>query len=222
MSISIIRPAFLWPRLSDAAEHHRGPQDRAMSTADARRTEDDALLLRMARGEQAACAELYDRFSRPLYSIALRVLGQPAEAEDIIQDVFLALWEKAGDFDPSRGSAFAWAVTLTRNRAIDRVRTRARRATLLQEAPPDDLVGGGHRGDPDSADDLIFKEKNIAVRAALSALPAEQLRALELAFFSGMTQQEIAVRLNEPLGTIKARIRRGLLKLRDSLARRHE
>ena len=187
-----------------------------------RQTEDGELIRRMAAGDKLACSELYDRFSRPLYSVALRILSDQSEAEDIVQDVFLSLWEKAGSFDLARGSAFGWAITLTRNRAIDRLRTRRRRSTLLSESFVDDLPGGTATIDPDSADDLIFKEKSVEVRAALATLPAEQVRALELAFFSGLTQQEIAARLSEPLGTVKARIRRGLLKLRDTLTRRHD
>jgi RNA polymerase sigma-70 factor, ECF subfamily len=183
---------------------------------------DSELVRRMARGDKSACAELYDRFSRPLYSIALRVLSDPTEAEDVVQDVFLALWENASTFDTGRGSAFGWAVTLTRNRSIDRLRMRRRRATLLNESFAGDLPGGAGGTDPDSAGDLVFKEQSGAVRAALATLPTEQLRALELAYFSGLTQQEIAARLSEPLGTIKARIRRGLLKLRDVLPRRHD
>jgi len=187
-----------------------------------RQTEDGELIRRMAAGDKRACSELYDRFSRPLYSVALRILSDQSEAEDIVQDVFLSLWEKAGSFDLARGSAFGWAITLTRNRAIDRLRTRRRRSTLLSESFVDDLPGGTATIDPDSADDLIFKEKSVEVRAALATLPPEQVRALELAFFSGLTQQEIAARLSEPLGTVKARIRRGLLKLRDTLTRRHD
>jgi len=176
----------------------------------------------MAGGDKSACSELYDRFSRPLYSLALRILNNRAEAEDVVQDVFIALWEKSGSFETSRGSAFGWAITLARNRAIDRLRTRRRRSTLLDESFSADITGAGPAPDPDSADDLIFKEKSHAVRTALSTLPNEQVRALELAFFSGLTQQEISARLQEPLGTVKARIRRGLLKLRDALAQRHD
>lgn len=187
-----------------------------------RQTEDGELIRRMAHGDKQACSELYDRFSRPLYSVALRILNDQSEAEDVVQDVFLALWEKAGTFDGGRGSAFGWAITLTRNRAIDRIRTRRRRSTLLSESFVEDLPGGHTPPDADSADELIFKEKAGSVRAALSSLPREQYRALELAFFSGLTQQEIAARLSEPLGTVKARIRRGLLKLRDTLTRRHD
>ncbi len=196
--------------------------DSSMQPPGDRQTEDGALIRRMAQGDKLACAELYDRFSRPLYSVALRILNDPSEAEDIVQDVFLALWEKAGSFDTSRGSAFGWAITLTRNRAIDRLRTRRRRSTLINESFADDLPGGQSSPEPDTSADLIFKEKSVAVRAALSTLPPDQFRALELAFFSGLTQQEIAGRLSAPLGTVKARIRRGLLKLRDTLTRSHD
>ena len=187
-----------------------------------RQLEDGKLVGRMARGDKLACAELYDRFSRPLYSVALRILNDRSEAEDVIQETFLSLWENAGRFEADRGSAFGWAVTFARNRAIDRLRTRNRRSTLLSESAVGDLPGGNATVDGDSGDDLMFKEKTGAVRAALSTLPPDQLRALELAFFSGLTQQEIAAKLSEPLGTVKARIRRGLLKLRDTLTRRHD
>jgi len=194
----------------------------ASSDSEDRRKEDGELVRRMSRGDKSACAALYDRFSRPLYSLALRILNDKSEAEDVVQEVFLALWEKAGTFEADRGSAFGWAVTLTRNRAIDRLRTRRRRSTLLSESFVEDLPGGQSAIDPDSADDLMFKEKSVAVRAALASLPPDQLRAVELAYFSGLTQQEIASRLSEPLGTVKARIRRGLIKLRDTLTRRHD
>lgn len=204
-----------------AAREDMTPDDQVETLGD-RSPEDARLVRRMARGDKQACADLYDRFARPLYSVALRILNDSAEAQDIIQDVFLTLWEKADSFDDSRGSAFAWAVTLVRNRSIDRLRTRRRRGALLSESFVDDIPGASSGSDADSADELIFKEKSVAVRSALSTLPKEQSHALELAFFSGLTQQEIAARLSEPLGTVKARIRRGLLKLRDSLTRRHD
>ena len=174
-----------------------------------------ALMQAMAGGDRAAFGRLYDRLSRPLYATARRILNDEREAEDIVHDVFLALWEKSADFDATRGSVFAWAVTLTRNRAIDRLRLHRRRAELLGDSAPSDL--GYDQAAP--ALDPAAAESAAAVRAAVARLPAEQQRALELAFFSGLTQQEIAERLQEPLGTVKARIRRGLLKLRDLLAR---
>jgi RNA polymerase sigma-70 factor (ECF subfamily) len=177
------------------------------------------LIAAMARGDKTALGRLYDTLARPLYSLAFRVTHDPAEAQDIVQDVFLQLWQKAATFDPTRGSAFGWAATLTRNRAIDRVRMRRRRGELLAEAA-EDLQPGAPGGDADSAGSLWVREKAGVVRAALTGLAPEQQKAIELAFFSGLTQQEIAARLNEPLGTIKARIRRGLLKLRETLPAR--
>lgn len=187
---------------------------------DERQRADAALLRRMADGDKSAFAELYDRFSRPLYATALRIVRDPAEAQDITHDAFLALWEKAAVFESERGTAFAWAVTLVRNRAIDRVRTRRRRAELLAASPPADL---GYHEDTAGAtadDSAALGDQARAVRAAVAGLPPEQRRALELAFFSGLTQQQIADKLSEPLGTVKARVRRGLLKLRESLAHR--
>lgn len=174
------------------------------------------LLAAMARGEKSALAGLYDSLAKPLYSLAYRITNDATEAQDIIQDVFLQLWHKAADYHVSRGSVFSWAATLTRNRAIDRVRMRKRRAEILAESAGE-LQPAAPAGDTDSAGSLWAQEKAGAVRAALTQLAPEQQKAIELAYFSGLTQQEIAARLNEPLGTIKARIRRGLLQLRQSL-----
>ena len=185
-----------------------------------RQQEDNRLMSRMAEGDKTAFAEIYDRFSRPLYATALRVVNDATEAQDIVHDAFITLWEKAATFDTTRGSPFAWAVTLVRNRAIDRVRMRRRRSELLADSAPADL---GYDEDPPrrGADETAaFGDEAHVVRAAVATLPLDQKRALELAFFSGLTQQQIAEQLREPLGTIKARIRRALLKLRDSLPHR--
>ena len=189
------------------------------TTDQTRQTDDARLLQRVASGDQAAFGQLYDRFSRPLYATAARILNDNREAEDIVHDVFIVLWEKASEFHESKGSAFGWAVTLTRNRSIYRIRQRRRRQELLTESAPGDLgYNADHTDDRNSSDDLQIKEKAVTVREAVSSLPAEQKSALELAFFSGLTQQEIAERLQQPLGTVKARIRRGLFKLRDLLS----
>jgi RNA polymerase sigma-70 factor (ECF subfamily) len=181
---------------------------------------DAGLLERVARGDKQAFSELYDRFSGPLYGAALRILRDPAEAQDVVHDAFITLWGKAGTFDTARGNAFSWAVTLVRNRAIDRVRMRRRRAELLEASAPDDLGYGENPTGPSGEESAALGDDARAIRAAVATLPVEQQRALELAFFGGLTQEEIARKLSEPLGTVKARIRRGLLKLRDSLARR--
>lgn len=173
----------------------------------------------MARGDKAALARLYDLMGRPLYSLALRVTGDTAEAQDVVQDVFLQLWNKAADYQPTRGSYFSWAATLTRNRALDRVRMRKRRGEIIRDSAND--IQPARDGDElDSGDLLWLREKAGAVRTALATLPDEQRAAIELAFFTGLTQLEIAERLREPLGTVKARIRRGLLRLRESLSGR--
>lgn len=204
---SVHRPRAMTP---PAPAHAPPPDDREI--VDAR------LLQRVAQGDRDAFAQLYDRFSGPLYGTALRIVREPAEAQDIVHDAFITLWEKASTFDSSRGSGFSWAITLVRNRAIDRIRMRRRRADLLAESAPADLgLGDDHASGADAA---ATGDDARAVRTAVASLPKEQQRALELAFFGGLTQEEIAAKLEQPLGTVKARIRRGLLKLRDTLARR--
>lgn len=172
----------------------------------------------MARGDKNALARLYDLLARPLYSLALRITSDPSEAQDVVQDVFLQLWNKAADYQPARGSYFSWAATLTRNRALDRIRMRKRRGEIIQESAAD--IAPADDRDLDASDALWLREKAGAVRAALRELPAEQRQAIELAFFGGYTQQQIAEQLGDPLGTVKARIRRGLLRLREALSPR--
>lgn len=187
----------------------------ATNLSDPRREEDARLVQRMAQGDKQAFALVYDRFSRPLYSTAIRVLNDPAEAEDIVHDVFITLWEKAATFESARGTAFGWAVTLVRNRAIDRLRMRRRHGEILADSQPQELGYDSPGGGADES--AASGDQAQAVRAAVAGLPVEQKRALELAFFGGLTQQQIAAKLQEPLGTIKARIRRALGKLKDSL-----
>lgn len=173
----------------------------------------------MAEGDKQALGRLYDLLGRPLYSLALRITGDAAEAQDVVQDVFLQLWHKAADYQPTRGSYFAWAATLTRNRALDRVRMHKRRGEIIRDSAGE-LQPATAEQQVDSGDALWIREKAGAVRRALADLPAEQRTAIELAFFTGLTQQQIAERLGDPLGTVKARIRRGLLRLRENLSSR--
>ena len=207
-----------WTAPTRSARSMNTPDETVAETPEARERRDAQLLGQIAQGDRDAFAQLYDRFSAPLYSTALHVLRDTTEAQDVVHDAFVTLWEKAATFDTSRGSAFSWAVTLVPNRAIDRVRMRRRRAELLAESAPEDLGYASEGSMSDASDAAILGENARLVRAAVAALPAEQQRALELAFFSGLTQEEISRQLREPLGTVKARIRRGLLKLRDVLA----
>lgn len=180
---------------------------------------DAQLIRRIAAGDRTAFGELYDRFSRPLYATAVKIVQDASDAQDIVHDAFVVVWDKAADFDSGKGSAFTWLVTLVRNRAIDRVRSRRRRSELLAASVPHDL--GYEEGQARSADhQATMGDDAKAIREAVAALAPEQKQALDLAFFGGLTQEEIARSLGEPLGTVKARIRRGLLKLRDSIALR--
>lgn len=175
------------------------------------------LLRRLAQGDSAALAEFYDRHAGTLFGLACRIVGDAKEAEDVLQEVFLQIWDKAATFDVTQGRVLAWTLTLTRNKAIDRLRaTQRRRVRFVEET--EDAPVHDHAAQVPSASDLAGKgEQAELVRRALAGLPAQQRRAIELAFFDGLSQTEIAVVLNEPLGTIKARIRRGMLKLRGEL-----
>lgn len=174
------------------------------------------ILRRIAQREHAALGELYDRVAGILFSTAVHILRDPREAEEVVQDVFLQVWNKAGTFDGALGSALNWTLGITRNRCIDYIRARQRRTRLLDEAAAEssgnEPVAGGT-----PAHHALGPEELAAVRGAVETLPPDQHQAIALAFFGGMTHQEIADELNEPLGTIKARIRRGMLKLKDGL-----
>ena len=175
-----------------------------------------ALLRRVAQGDRRGFEELYDRFSRVLFSTAYRVLNNQEATEDVLQDVFVQIWEKAPLYDPSRGKPMTWAITLTRNKAIDRLRSTVRRNRLgddlEREAQSQDQFD-----DRSSFDALASEDRGKLVREAIQKLSEDKRESIELAFFSSLTQTEIAERLGEPLGTIKARIRRGMMKLKDLL-----
>jgi len=171
------------------------------------------LLRGIANRDCDALAQFYDQTAVPFFSVAVRILADTAEAEEVIQDVFVQIWEKAASFDPMLGSAFHWSLSILRHRSIDRLRSRQRRARLhdeLEKAQDPALENSQEQTTLDSED-------TAAIRSALKELPSEQREAIEMAFFGGKTHLEIAESLNEPLGTIKARIRRGMLKLRNSL-----
>ena len=178
---------------------------------------DADVLQRIAAGDSAALGEFYDRHSSTLFGLACRILGDIKEAEDVLQDVFLQLWEKAAAFNPAQGRVLAWTLTLTRNKAIDRLRATNRRRSRLVEESSTDLAQDYPAPTVAAADTLHVNEEGELVRRALATLPSDQRRAIELAFFDGLSQTEIATLLKEPLGTIKARIRRGMLKLRTQL-----
>jgi RNA polymerase sigma-70 factor (ECF subfamily) len=179
------------------------------------RDRDIELLQRIGAKDRAAFAEFYDKYSTLLFSIACKILNNVVEAQDVLQETFVQIWEKAGDFDPKLGKASSWAAILVRNKAIDRLRASQRRTRLANEAGVEYAVAAEVNNTANEA--IHGREKAKLIQSALVELPPEQRSAIELAYFSGLTQNEISEKLKEPLGTIKARIRRGLLNLRDQL-----
>ena len=179
---------------------------------------DREMIERIGRGDQSAFSALYDRLSRPLYSLALRMLGDAGDAQDALQDVFLQIWSRAATYNPEQSTVFSWTVLLTRSRVIDRLRARKRRLRVVDSATDDEDANVADASTMETAADTAYKNDEAArVRSVLNNLPSEQREAIELAFFGHLTHHEIAARLGEPLGTIKARIRRGLMKLRERL-----
>ena len=172
---------------------------------------DEELLARMARADEAALAELYDRYGRAAYGLALRVLRDPSLAQDAVQDAMLAAWRTAASYDPARGKVSTWLLTFVHRRAVDLVRREERRRTeQLDEAPVDEGES--------TAEAAELRAERRRVQAALAQLSPDQREALELAYYGGLTQAELAERLGVPLGTVKSRMFAALGRLRDLLA----
>lgn len=168
----------------------------------------------MRDGDERALGVLYDRWSPRVYALAMALLRDSSEAEDVTEETFWQAWRQAARFDGARGSASSWLLTIARSRALDRLRARRRRP----EDPLEDHVADAMTSATAAADDtLVLGERGLAVRTALQSLPAEQREALGLAYFGGLSQTEIAERTGQPLGTVKTRMRLGLAKLRDAL-----
>jgi RNA polymerase sigma-70 factor (ECF subfamily) len=177
---------------------------------------DPKLMARVVKGDHQAFSQLYDQSSSLLYTLAFRILGNRDEAAELLQDIYLEVWKKVARYDVGRGTPMAWLVTLTRSRAIDRLRARASKAHTVvdsTEQPSPHL--------PDQSPDPFHiqadHELRNAVGKALAELPESQRQALELAYYEGLSHTEIAARLNQPVGTIKTRIKLGMNKLRTAL-----
>ncbi len=182
------------------------------------RDTDETLLQKVAGGDERAFSELYDRFSTPLFGLMRQMLDDVHEAEDLLQDGFVNLWDKAASYDSTKGKAFSWAAMIFRNKAIDRLRARGRRARLTERAAeePDLWTREATQRADDAADDV---DRASMVPKAMVALPTEQRKLIELAFLKGLTHHGIAESLGLPLGTVKTSIRRGLLRLRELMKR---
>ena len=176
-----------------------------------------ALLPAVARGDIAAFEELYDRYSSTLYGLLIRILGNAEDAQEVLQETFVKAWTSAQMFDAVRGSEVAWLISIARSRGIDRLRARRIRFDREDEAGREISTVSGFVDRTNGADRAIESEQRVAVRGALAELPDPQRRALELAYFEGLSQSEIAARLSEPLGTVKTRMQLGMKKLRDRL-----
>jgi RNA polymerase sigma-70 factor (ECF subfamily) len=187
------------------------PSQQAASTID------PALLARVAKGDHQAFSQLYDLSSTLLFTLAVRILGNHEEAAELLQDVYLEVWRKVSRYDVGRGTPIAWLVTLTKSRAIDRLRARAARGYQatgsLEAGPATQLTDDG----PSPFESKVDQELRAAVVAAVSGLPQAQQQAIELAYYEGLSHTEIASRLNQPLGTVKTRIKLGMSKLREGL-----
>jgi RNA polymerase sigma-70 factor (ECF subfamily) len=179
--------------------------------------EDRELAARLRRGDPAALEGLYDRYSGLVLALLLRIVGSRAEAEDLLQEVFLQAWRRAPEYDPQRGSFSAWLFTIARNRALDVVRSPRHRmqvegAEREEAAPPDPVAAGT----PEES--TALRERATLVRGALAELSPPQREAIELAYYGGLTHTEIASKTGEPLGTVKSRISQAAARLRAALA----
>src|ERR671916_1023585 len=175
---------------------------------------DDELIAAVARGDQPALLALYDRYGRMGYGLAYRILGDAGAAEEAVQDAYLRLWRRAATFDASRGNARSWLLTIVHHCAIDLLRRRAGAAPVV--AGLDAMAD--RRSVPDAWSEVSGRLESDRVRTAVETLPGEQRRAIEMAFFDGLTHREIAERDGLPLGTVKGRMRLGLKRLSSLLA----
>ncbi|HET6617635.1 MAG TPA: sigma-70 family RNA polymerase sigma factor [Gemmatimonadota bacterium] len=180
-------------------------------------TEIQSLLMRVAEGETQALAELYDATARYVFGILRRMLWSAESAEEVAQEVYLQVWKTAGSFDPERGSAWSWLALLTRSRAIDRMRADGSYRDAVDDLQRIATRSSMEESDGNLLQDIARSERAEVIHAALRDLPGDQRRALELAFFGGLSHREIADRTETPLGTVKTRIRTALLKLRERL-----
>ncbi|MDN5941408.1 MAG: sigma-70 family RNA polymerase sigma factor [Nitrospira sp.] len=180
-------------------------------------TIDPILLARVVKGDQQAFSQLYDHSSTLLFTLAVRMLGSREEAAELLQDVYLEVWRKVSRYDVGRGTPVAWLITLTKSRAIDRLRARTSRGYRATDSLQGETTTQVADPGPSPLETQADQELRTAVGAAVAGLPQSQQQAIELAYYEGLSHTEIAARLNQPLGTVKTRIKLGMSKLRESL-----
>lgn len=178
---------------------------------------DPELAARVADGESAALEVLYDRYSRIVLSFAMRILGDRQHAEELLQEVFLRMWRQARNYSDQRGTFVTWLLSITHNMAIDEIRKRNRRPQRADSADPVLLLENQTNNDPSVEQSVLLSSLRDEIVEAMQSLPDAQRQSLEMAYFQGLTQREIAEQLDEPLGTIKTRMRLGMRKLREYL-----
>ena len=181
----------------------------------ARNQELTALIKSLASGDQSAMTPLYDSTSRLVYGLVLRILGEPPAAEEVLLDVYTQVWRQASSYDETRGAPLAWLTTIARSRAIDRLRSGMHEQRLKQ--PLEAAATSQATAATGAGDFAVASEMQKLVRAALGTLPPEQREVIELAYYGGFSHSEIALKLGQPLGTIKTRTRLGMMKLREAL-----
>lgn len=205
-------------------EHSRGSGQK--TTQDYRRdvlsrSEDERLMREIALGDEAALSAFYDRYSRLVFSVCMRILRHSADAEEATIDIFWEIWKKPDRYDPARGSVVSYLLLLAKSRAIDRQRARQARGKLplshLSGGPESTWSNSAQASTPEPIEDLWLDERRSWIRASLDRLSPAQRQVVELAFFDGLSHRQIADRLKQPLGTIKTRIRQGIIQLRDGL-----
>ena len=175
------------------------------------------LIPAVAGGDVAAFEQLYDRHSPILYAMLLRILSNPEDAQEVLQEAFVKAWNDASRYDSSRGSEMAWLISIARSRGIDRIRSRKVRGDREKDAARDNSIRSTSVDGMAAVDAAVAGEEQRAVRAALAEIPEAQRQALELAYFDGLSQSEIAEKLATPLGTIKTRMQLGMRKMREKL-----
>jgi len=193
----------------------------ADASVDLTKASDAELIARASEGDARALEVLYDRYARVVYSFALRIVGDPSLAEELLQEVFLRAWQQGGAFRATRGSFITWLLSITHNLAIDELRKRRRRPQRAENNTSEEseqLLPEMPDESQDVEEEVWLASLRDRIADALASLPPAQREAIELAYFQGLTQREIAERLGEPLGTIKTRMRLGMQKLREQLS----